>query len=433
MNLQGQRLADISLVAYPQQTSQRSGGRNVHTSSSNAAGRFRFDGLIQGDYVVRNEESPRYAISTINVRSGASEASLVLTEKRELWVHGSVKEGDTPLTGVSITPGGASANVTYSDTDGLFGLFVGLQGGDDGSDSLRFSLAGYSTERLALRIIDPFAPDLELPDVRLSRIRGLATVRGSISADDRPLGGAGVMLKSLQHSDHYETSSDPDGQFVISEVAFGTYTLTVNRAGNYKDHVANELQVAAAGLDLNISLEPLEDGRLRGQMVDINGDGVPGIIFLATSLNARGLGPYTLSGDAQGRFEVSNIPVGDLAMVTLSDPRMRISGVNVAGTDDPPLQLTLDTGDHELDGRILDNFSNAVAGARVSLVWAHEIDGITSHAARTGIADSSGYFRFAELGPGKHTLNVTAPGFRSRRIEHEVGISGQVQIVLQPR
>jgi hypothetical protein len=433
LNQQGQRLVDIQLTATASQTADPFIGDGEHSTSSDASGRFRFGGLALGDYLIRNEETSLYPGTSINVRSGSSEANLVLTARSELWVHGSVREGDEPLPGVSVVPGGDPMNITYSGADGRFGIFVGLRGGNQGQDTLLFSLQGYSAEELPLRIIDPFATDLPLADVRLTRIRGRAAVRGNITADDSPVSGASVRLVSTEHSDGYQTSSGDGGRFEIPNVIFGEYSLAVARAGNYKDHNASGLQVTAAGLDLQLNLEPLEIGQLSGQMLDINGGVLPGFDLWVTSLTAQGQVPQVISGDAQGFFELRDIPVGDRALATDSDPRMRISGVSVSGNNDAPLQLILDVGSHVLEGRVLDSFSNAVPGARVSLIWAHVENGITSHAARTSIADTSGYFRFAELGSGKHTLNVTAAGIRSRRIEHEVGVGGELQIVLQQR
>ncbi len=68
--------------------------------------------------------------------------------------------------------------------------------------------------------------------------------------------------------------------------------------------------------------------------------------------------------------------------------------------------------------------------AEVSLVWSHEDNGVTSHAVRNSISDASGNFRFSQLGPGTHTLNVTATGFQGRHIEQELAMGAEVKIEL---
>lgn len=433
LNQQGQRLADVGVFATARRVFESERASAGPATRSDAAGRYAFDGLEQGDYVIRSEETALYPSASIKVRSGSSEADLVLAARQELWVHGRVTEGDAPLRGVNITPDGQPMNITYSDSDGQFGLFIALDGGDQRQDTLLFSLQGYSDERLILQSSDRYATELALADVRLTRIGGKAAVRGSVIADDAPVARASVVLRSIEHSNHYETSSDPAGQFVMPQVIFGDYSLLVLPAGTYRDHAEDRLTVGAAGLDLHIELEPLQNARLRGRMTDMDGNAVPGFSLWLTSMSARGQGSRELVGDAEGLFELSEIPVGEVALATRSEPRMLVSGVTVSGSDNQLLELTLDVGDQMLEGRVLDNYSNALPGAHVSLIWAHETNGITSHAARLGISDTSGYFRFAQLGPGMHTLNVRAPGFGSRRIEHDVSVGGELQIELDAR
>jgi hypothetical protein len=90
----------------------------------------------------------------------------------------------------------------------------------------------------------------------------------------------------------------------------------------------------------------------------------------------------------------------------------------------------LDVGDYLLEGRVLDQHANPIAGAQLSLVWSHESNGITSHSARNSTTDTAGYFRFSQLGPGVHMLSVGAAGYEPRRIEQDVGGNGKIQVEL---
>jgi len=58
-----------------------------------------------------------------------------------------------------------------------------------------------------------------------------------------------------------------------------------------------------------------------------------------------------------------------------------------------------------------------VPGAEVTLIWADEEQGVTSRSNRQTFTDGSGYFIFTELGPGSHTIIVTAQGYHSFRRE----------------
>jgi hypothetical protein len=70
-----------------------------------------------------------------------------------------------------------------------------------------------------------------------------------------------------------------------------------------------------------------------------------------------------------------------------------------------------------------------VPGSQVSLSWLHNVNGVSSSARRKTTADTKGYFLFTQLGPGLHTLNINAPGFRSARLDHDVGMPGEEILV----
>ena len=248
--------------------------------------------------------------------------------------------------------------------------------------------------------------------VRLERIEGQADVRGSVSADDAPVPRARVFLRSTDRNDYYDTSTDADGYFALPDVVIGHYEITVVPQGSYQDYTESGLKVASSGLELSITLKPLQSGRLRGQMVDVQGRPVPNFNLWLTSLSAQGRGARPLNGDSEGYFEVEPLPTGELRLATHSAPRIRLTGVSVSADDDTPIRLTLDVGDHVLEGGVDDHFSNPVPGAQLSLAWSHTDNGVTSHALRNTTSDASGYFRFSQLGPGVHTVNVSAAGFQ---------------------
>jgi hypothetical protein len=265
----------------------------------------------------------------------------------------------------------------------------------------------------------------------MSPIEGLARVRGSVLADHAPVAKARVFLRSTDLNHHYDTTSDARGYFVLPDVVIGEYTLTVVPGGLYQDYTEDGLQVGAAGGTLRIALEPLETVQLRGRMVDIQGKPVSGFSLWLTGLSARARGARPVSGDAQGFFTAEHIPAGELRFATHSDPRLRVTGATLTGPDDPLLQLTLDVGDHTLEGRVVDAYANPVPGAQVSLIWSHENGGVSSHAVHNSTTDTGGYFRFSQLGPGTHTLNLSAAGYQRRSIEQDIGVEDEVRIELE--
>jgi hypothetical protein len=335
------------------------------------------------------------------------------------------------LAAVHIVSNSEPPAETASGADGRFGLYVTVQqSGGPGRDTLEFSLPSYSDKRVALTSPGPSAGELALGEVKMTRANGGGIVRGSVTASDSPVPQAHVLLRSTDNTGYYETTSDAGGSFVMADVAIGEYTLSVVPVGNYHDHTESSLKIGAAGLELRIALEPLTDARLHGQMLDIHGTPIPGFSLWLKNRSAGGYGSWPLLGDAHGFFDAPGVPAGDVALMTYSVPRISISGVTLVDSNDPPLQLILDVGDHVLEGRVFDSSSNAIPGAQVSLSWSHESDGIVSRATRDTTTDTGGYFRFSQLGPGVHTLSVTAAGFQSRSLEQAVEAGGEMAIEL---
>jgi hypothetical protein len=79
----------------------------------------------------------------------------------------------------------------------------------------------------------------------------------------------------------------------------------------------------------------------------------------------------------------------------------------------------------------VDAYANPVPGAQVSLIWAHEKSDVSSHAVRNSTADTGGYFRCSQLGPGTHTLNLSAAGYQRRSIDQDIGVVDEVRIELK--
>ena len=430
LNRQGERLAGVPLVATPSRvfaSDEEERAARLH-GRSDADGRYRFDGLTRGDYRIRSESTSRYSATEIKVRAGADQADLVVAPRRSLWVHGLVKAGDEPLAGVRVGPGPASTAVTYTDTDGRFGIQLEDAGDGPAPDSLHLSLDGFHARRIVLRAGDPYAGELALGTIRLERVEGQASVRGTVTAEGAPVTGAPVFLRSTEGGEHYQTATDAAGSFELLRVVVGRYEIAVVAKAGYRDYTDHDVTVGRDGLELRVALEALGYTTVRGRMVDLHGVPVAGLTLWLTSLSARAGGARPVTGDALGWFEVEGFPAGELEFATRSDPRLRITGAAVNGPDDPPLELVLDVGDLAFAGQVVNADSEPVPGARVSLIWSDQRAGISAQALRHMTTDTAGNFRFSGLGPGGHTLTVDAPGHLHHRSEQEAGTAVQIEL-----
>jgi hypothetical protein len=232
----------------------------------------------------------------------------------------------------------------------------------------------------------------------------------------------------------YQSVSDPDGAFSIPGVKIEAgYYLRVLAPAPFSDYVQRNIRVTEDGVELEVVLEAFPTGRLTGRMVDVEGDAVVGFrLWVLTTAAVRGAVPIT--SDDRGYFELNEAPAGSVSFDTRSSPRLQISGVSLPEGGEADVWLVLDWGTYEMAGRVLDDRGDPVGGARVILGWSHDEAGTNSTSSREERTDAEGRFRFAQLGPGWHVLDVRAPGFPPRTESYDVGpYPDELEIRLSPR
>ena len=91
--------------------------------------------------------------------------------------------------------------------------------------------------------------------------------------------------------------------------------------------------------------------------------------------------------------------------------------------DEEPVPLTLDLGQHDLYGWVTDGRGNPIPASKVTLSWWYNERGVRNFSSRDTTADEEGYFAFTGLGPGEHTLRVTASAYAPSEIDLDIGVS----------
>jgi hypothetical protein len=356
---------------------------------------------------------------------------LILSEG--LRVHGTVTNPDAePLAHVWVGPNVRRDRSARTDAAGSYSLQ--LDSDSEASDRiLRFYLQGYEEERLALPSPEGAAEGVRL-DVELRPVENTARVAGVVESErGEPIAGATIVLGSRELRTHYQTVSADDGSFSVSAAKIGRgYYLRVLPSGPYLDFTQNQIAVPEDGLSLEIVLEALSTGRLRGRMIDTRENGVPDFrLWVLSSGATRSAVP--ISGDERGYFELTEAPAGSLIFHTRSSPRLAVHGVVLPAGGERDVLLVLDWGEQELTGEVLGERGEPIAGAEVSLSWSRANGNIRSTSQRSTRTDPSGSFRFRQLGPGEHQLDVQAAGYRAVQESHLVGrYAAEVEIRLEP-
>jgi hypothetical protein len=226
--------------------------------------------------------------------------------------------------------------------------------------------------------------------------------------------------------------SGADGSFSFADVEIGAnYQLSVIAPVPFRDYSERGIRVTEDGLSLEIVLESLDTGRLTGRMVDVEGNPLPGFRLWLVGASARSGLP--VSADERGYFELEEAPAGSLRFDTRVSPRLLVSGLTLRAGGEADVLLVLDSGEQELAGKVLDDRGDPVAGAQVSLSWSHASGGLQSTSQRATGTDPSGVFRFSQLGPGEHLLEVRAAGYRTVQEYRDADrYAAEVELRLEP-
>jgi len=390
---------------------------------TDGAGRFGFAEVPDGEYELQTEPTETYEKALAVVRAGIDSAVLVVEKKsgRSLLVHGVVESSrGGPLKGVRIEVVGQPRLASMSDDSGGYGLRMPLSARVT-DPSLRFVRDGFREQRVAIGADEAANADDVVRDVRLDPSSLLATVTGTVTAaGGPPVARASVQLYSAKVGRRYQGVTDGNGRFTLTDVEESDdYRLWVHADGGYRDHVREPVEVHGPA-SLDVSLESLRASSLRGSMVDPEGRPLAGFTLWLRSAFG-GATSLAVSGDEQGRFAVSDLSEGPVALETRAAPQLSITGISLTAGSPRDVVLVLDVGAYVLEGYLLTDRGGPVGGARVSLQWWRPDGGLNSRSFRETVSDARGYFAFTQLGAGAHTLSVTADGFRGVRLEPQVG------------
>jgi hypothetical protein len=318
---------------------------------------------------------------------------------------------------VKATPRIRFAQAALTDQTGRYELQLAVSGLGR-PYKIRFELEGYRNQEVMLANTELLGRDEFRLDVDLERIPAWSTVIGSVT-NQRGLPVRGELVY-LSGAANYQAVTTEAGEFSMPEVEAGTdYRLSMRPRTLYQDY-AKKVWVGSEGLTVQIELAPFNFGNLSGRILDPDGNPVPHFSMWLRNASATAH-QLLVTSDDSGRFVVDEVPSGRLTFATFANPQFTISGISLSPGQSRTVDLTLDWGSQEVVGRVVDEKGNPVAAPRTTLYALIQENGVESRSVRQTTGDLNGGFRFANVGPGLHTINVHAFGFRSVQLEYNSG------------
>jgi hypothetical protein len=302
-----------------------------------------------------------------------------------------------------------------------------------GAYTVRFNLPGFVEERVLLQSADLVGTAERRVDARLQALDQASNVTGTLRSDrGDAVPGEIVQLHLPSLKTEYLARSGKDGAFSMPAVKTGSdYRLTIHPEGSYQNYSQAGILIGTGRQTLKVILRSLDTGRLTGRISDVEGYPIPGYSLLLKSNESHG-GRLMVSADDGGYFAVENSPTGSLMFMSQSEPRFTVSGITLEAGTEENVEVVIDWGNYEMTGWVRDELSNPLAAAKIGLSWNDNSRGIQSSSLRQAVTDENGFFRFTQLGPGPHQLDVVALGYqRLQKVYNVDAYSEEIRVELR--
>ena len=413
-------------------------------------GNFRITGLAEGNYnlaishndyedksvgfsIVKNKKTDLGQI-TLTAKNGSLSGSTVAGSSVSFAGQNKVADGTGDFSIVDVVPGTYTLMITHPDyhsfsqdyplgpnenkavgniaLDGKPGSITGkvenalnsspLQGAsvtvlDTGDNTTtnssgNFTISGIEAGSYTLQVVhNDFADHTSNFTVDVNR----ATDIGVISLTASPGSVSGITLPdaelALTGNNTYNGSADSAGNFSISGVVPGTYTLTVTHPDYFQ---AEQIVVVDIGENTNtgiINLDP-RPGKIRGVAP-----------FHNSVVRLNGSNTVTITDTVDFSFEYNGVPVGEhMVSISFTDYQTKEIAVGVGPNQTVNLgSVVLDALPGSIAGKVTDSTGNPLENVRVRVVETGE------HL----FTDAQGRYRFDYLPEGSYELDYMLTGF----------------------
>lgn len=235
-----------------------------------------------------------------------------------------------------------------------------------------------------------------------------------MDAERVPIEGAVVTAYRQARGLHpsAQAVTDPDGRFFLVGLDAGPHMLVTRHADHPNERTPS---VQTGREDVEITLAP--GNAIRGRVVDGEGEPVPAFHVVARRqrgalmrFNVR----TTASYDADGRFELTGLPEGELELVATARGFPPSEPVSATPSASPPeVTLTLQRGGR-LEGVVRDPDGAPIAGASVRLESSLGRGSSAAPVSPPSVSGEDGTFVLDGVGQDPRSVRVTAAGFHGR-------------------
>lgn len=380
------------------------GSPAVFATSVQSNGRFAFNNLPTGNFVVQLTVPNRVGVGTANGSLAAgqtAEINLQLENAAAITGKAVDSDGVTPVGGADVTlhltrPSGVLTLTTHTDAQGVW-LYRNVPLG-----TATVTVQDVLTGRRA-RVSDAaLTTNGQLLDVGTMVLREANGTVNGIVFNPNSQSSSGAVVRLVAANGTFDTTTTADGRFNFEAVGIGAFTLTARDAGNiWRGSVNGLISSPFAVATHDITLRAL--GQITGTVFQPNGTTPVAAGVSVRLVPESGGNGLTTATNAQGQYLFSDVPLGNyqvqvnnLAANTVGRANVQLTVANETRT----ANLTL-SGLGTVTGRVLQPDGTGAANLWVSLRSLHPTLGGYFNAS----TDSTGAFVIAHVPVGSFTVS----------------------------
>ncbi|MCU7741452.1 carboxypeptidase regulatory-like domain-containing protein, partial [Priestia megaterium] len=404
---------------------------------TNQEGQYIIEGLPQGLLSVR-VSAPGYTSITEQIEFAPNqvvEKNFSLTRPSPILgtIAGQVVDAstNTPITNARIDIVNSQGQLVTFVFTNENGQYV-VQGLPSDTYTVFASASNYIEQQQTALIREGefvFAP----VNFQLSRVTRFGTITGQVtnSKTQQPIQGALVEALNAQGKVVSTTRTDESGNFTITGLLPGAYTLRVSAEG-FTLYTEQVIVTAGDTTLVSIPLTP-----------KVNVGAIVGIVTNSeTNQPIQGARVVVLNGenvvavgytDEQGNFIITGIPAGTyIILATAPGFNSESKSVIVEAGETipvPPFNLTAISNAGSITGRVIDQRTGKpIQGATVFVLKGRDVVAV-------GYTDEQGNFIITGIPAGTYTILATANGFKSetQRVNILVNTTEEINITLIPK
>jgi PKD repeat protein len=295
------------------------------STTADSTGHYSFSNVAQGAYVL-TASAPGYLSRSYNtsVTSGTLTQNVALSTAGVL--QGKVSNGSgVGVAGATVSISGGALSSSFSAATSSGGSY-NFGWVPIGTYTVTATASGYASSFSSTSINTGQTTTL---NVLLSTAAASINGRVTSAADGHALAGAKVSTGSAT------TTTDTNGNYTLSSVAAGSYTITASSTGRLPASTTISL---TAGSQLVHNFQLSTAGVLKGKISTSGGSGVGGvrITFTGGAFNSTN----SVIADASGDYNAGYIPIGNYLVSVTASGVTKTSSVSIASGATTTLNFT---------------------------------------------------------------------------------------------